>query len=245
MIIILHGDNFTKAREVIIQLQEKLSLKISEENLNAHKKEFNISDITAEDLKAEISSFGLFDDPPFIILDISKAGRKNVRDYIEVLKEAPKETTVVVVSNKALTKSNAFIKSAKGLGAKVLENNEVPKSNVYKFIDAVFEKNKKKSYRELTNLLQDGEDEFYIFSMIMFNLRNLAMYRLDAPEAKSLAPFIKSKLSKVSKEYDQKKLAEIYDEMYKMDLKMKTGRVSKEIAIPLIIEKVTQTANIN
>lgn len=238
MILILHGDNLSKSREILQQVKEKLDVRIPDENLISTKKEININDISPQDLANEISAYGLFSDPPFIILDISDAGRKNLSEHIEVLKKCPVDVTIIVLSNKTLSKANAFIKASNDLKAKVLEQNVTPTSSVYKFTDALFEKNRKKVYVELKNLIIDGEELFYVFAMILYSLRSLATVKLNSKEASSLPPFVKSKLGKQINKFTDIEILNLYKYLYEVDKKLKLGQISPEIAIPLIVEKV-------
>lgn len=238
MIVIIHGENLTKSRDIITQLKTKLDLKTSDENLNYQKKEMDINDITPNMLRETIVSYDLFSDPPFVILDISNAGRKNMDEYIKVLLKTPKEVTLVIYSKKLLSKSNVFIKNASAMNAKVLENIQEPSSNIFAFVDAVWNKNRKKSYEEYKNLLIDREEPFYIITMLFFGLRNITYAKFESKELTQHAPFVVQKATKQAKEFSKEKLLDLYQTAYHMDKSLKTGKINIEHAIPLLIEKV-------
>ncbi len=238
MIIILHGENLTKSRSIISQLKTKLDLKTSDENLDSLKKELDIADITPSLLKETIFSYDLFSEPPFIILDISSAGRKSLDDYLEILENVPTEVTLVIYSKKELSKANFFIKNAGKLKAKVVENFQEPNSNIFAFVDAVWAKDRKKSYEEYKNLIIDGEEPFYVFTMLLFGLRNIAYAKFDSPELKRNAPFVVQKSTKQAKIHSDEKILALYHTAYHIDKNLKTGKINIEHAIPLLMEKV-------
>ncbi len=238
MIIILHGENIAKSRTLISQLKAKLDLKTSDKNLNALKKDLDIADITPGLLNETILSYDLFSEPPFIILEVSNASRKNLDAYIEVLMKVPQEVTLVIYSKKELSRSNVFIKNAAKLRAKVLENIQEPNSNIFAFVDALWSKNRKKIYEEYTSLIADGEEPFYIFTMLIFGLRNITYAKLDSKELVQNAPFVAQKAFRQAKEFSIDKLLDLYRVAYQMDKSLKTGKINIEHAIPLMIEKV-------
>lgn len=240
MIIILHGENASKSREIITQVKQKLDLKVSDENLTANKKEFKLADISENELLEEITSFGLFSDPPFIILDITNMGRTKVDSYVEVLQKAPKEVTIVIYSIKNLTKSNAFIKNAEKLSAKIVENSVEPKANVFKFVDYVMNKKKKQAIKELSTLISDGEDYFYIFSMILYGLRNIAYAVFDSNELSKVSPYAKTKAMNQAKTFGEREFKNLYSEIYQIDKMIKTGKIQAEIGVMLAINKIAK-----
>ena len=120
-------------------------------------------------------------------------------------------------------------------------------SNVFLFVDAVAQKNSKKALLSLKNLVDAGEDEFYIFSMIIYQFRNLfSIFELNskgltsssiAKEAK-LHPFIVSKSKGLLRYYNRAKFKKIYFDLFNMDKQMKAGILSPSLALLLL------TANI-
>jgi DNA polymerase III delta subunit len=230
MIYIVHGEDFIKSRDQIINQLKKLGVK--------GKTELAVSDTTPEQIFELACSQSLFAEPQFIVLDITSAGKLNVDGYIEILKKIPADVTVVVLSAKALTKTNAFIKSAAELKAKIISNEKLPASNIFSFVDALFSKQRLKTYQELLKLIKDDEDPFRIFSMILYGLRNIAAAKFGSPAIANYKPFMKSKLEAQSAKFTEENVKNLFDGLYEIDKGAKTGEITPELMVTLAVEKV-------
>lgn len=230
MILIIHGEDLITSRKTIVSLQEKLN--------QTGKIEYSIIEVTTGELKDSLYTSNLFEGAPFYILDISKAGRTNLDPYLEIIKGMPKETNLVILSNKALTKTNIFIKNAKELNAKIIENSVSEKSNIFKFVDAVFSGNRKLSYTEFRLLMLDSKEAFYIFSMLLYGLRNVTAAKFELASYAKQSPYVQQKSAGQAKAFTEKELKNLYTTFYTLDRDSKLGKVSTEVLIPLAIEKV-------
>jgi len=230
MVYIVHGENFVKSRAQVINQQKKLG--------NIVKTELDISQISPADFRSAVSSGDLFGGIPFVVLDITAAGRMNLDEYFEVIKKAQKKTHIVILSGKELSKTNKFLKEANALGAKVIKNDNDLDVNIFKFVDAVFYKNRKATYTELEKLMTAEENPIYILSMVIYGARNIALIKFKAPSASKMNPFAKSKAKKQAEKFTEEKIKEILECLYELDKKSKNGEVSQEIIIPLAIETV-------
>lgn len=230
MIFLFHGDNLSKSRQTIVHLQNRLKA--------TNKKEVAISEITPQELKEMCASFDIFSEPPFIVLDIASTNNKNLSEYTESLHQMPKGTNLLVLADKELPKSNAFLKEVPNVRGKVILSNRIHQSNIFKFVDALFFKDRKKAYKELRTLLIENEDPYYLFSMVLYGLRNVANAKFEAPSLSKAAQFVKSKAQKQAKNFTEKEIATLYKTIYQTDKKLKTGKISPDIVIPYTIEKI-------
>lgn len=230
MIYILHGENLALARSLILNLQKKLNVE--------ERREFGLLDITPSQLLEAVTTFDLFGNPPFVVFDITNMGRTNVDDYIKVLYQVPSPANLIILAAKELTASNAFIKAAPDLKAKVVLSASKPTANVFKFLDSLFSQNRSSAYTELRNLIVSGEDHFYLFSMTLYQLRNIAHAKFNSPRFNKLAPFVKSKAKKLAERFSQEQIKEFYSYFYSLEKDSKTGKISIDVAIPLAVEKV-------
>lgn len=237
MIFILHGNNYPKSRDLIVQISDKIEVK-NELNSKLYKKEISITEVELDELSEILNSFGLFSDPPLIVIDVSSMGRKNVSKHISLLVEAPKETNTIILANKELPKSNAFIKASQELKAKTILSNVIPTSNIFRFIDNLFSKDRKGTYRELAKLIKSDEDPFYIFSMILYGVRNISYLKHNSPNISKIPSFKKRTITNQSKLFSNNDIRELYTHMYYLDKSVKTGRILPQVMIPLAIEKV-------
>ncbi|KKS21065.1 MAG: hypothetical protein UU80_C0035G0005 [candidate division WWE3 bacterium GW2011_GWA1_41_8] len=230
MIYIVHGENLSYSRNIILNQQKKLRV--------SSRTELSVADITPAQIKDMCHSFDLFGEPPFIVLDISQAGRMKLDGYAEAVTGIPEQTTLIIMSDKELSQANAFIKNAAAIKAKVVLGIKKPSANIFKFVDMVYEKKREQAYKELRRLLEEDQDPFYLFSMLVFGLRNLSISKTESPLAAKMAPFIRSKAKKQAEGFSQESLKALYKEVYEMDKKMKTGGVSPDVAIPYTVEKI-------
>lgn len=235
MIYIVHGNNYATSRTQTLNLQKK--------HLAETREELSINELSPLELLGKYQAKDLFGKNPFIILDISLAGRMKLDEYITVLKKVPTDAVLIILSSKELSKANAFIKSALELKTQVLVNNKIPTSNVFSFVDAVFSKKRENTYRELKNLIEDGEDEFYLFSMILYGLRNIAYCKFNSPNVNKMAPFTKSKAQKQSDQFSEEQIKTLFKELYEIDKGVKTGIVVQSIFLISTIEKIILAGN--
>ncbi|MBU1132766.1 hypothetical protein KKG08_00675 [Patescibacteria group bacterium] len=230
MIYIVHGDDISKSRILIKNQQKKLD--------SDSRIELSITDTTPEQLTEKAHSNDLFGNPPFIVLDVTSMGRMNVDKFIEKIKLIPSETTLIILSDRNLPKTNAFIKSASALGAKENASELSPQSNIFRFIDALFYKQRSKTYNELSKLLEDQVSPFEIFPMILYGLRSIAAAKFNSPSFVKKSSFVKAKAQGQSKLYSKEDILRIFDELQKIDRGTKLGEYDPEMALNLAAEKI-------
>jgi len=231
MIYIVHGDDYPKSRRLIINQQKKLAMGL--------KTERDISDTTPRELYETSCSFDIFGNAPFVVLNIPSTKVANAQDYIEIMKKIPDKTVLIILCDRELGRTNAFYKSAPDLKARVVLNSEVQDSNIFKFVDNVFMKNKMGAYKELEKLHQEDANDFYIMSMLLYGLRNIthAKYHTDVFANKN--SFVKNKAIAQANNFSTDEIRDLYLFMYDVDKKLKTGLIDQELALVRTIEKVT------
>ncbi len=230
MIYIVHGENTVKSRALIINQQKKLGV--------SHKLELDISDTTPVDLFNAVHSVSLFGEAPFVLFNISQAGRSNLEEYSKSLKNAPESAVVIIFSEKPLSAANLFIKNAAGLNAKVINNSNEDNISVFAFLDTLFSKSRKKTYTELNQLLQVETEPMYLFNMIVYQLRSLALFKFAAPSADKKAPFVKAKMARLTKTFSQADIFKLYSQLYDLNKQAVIGEISMEMLVPLAVENV-------
>lgn len=230
MIYIVHGEDLAKSRILIQNQQKKMGVE--------SRIEFEISDITPEALYEKGCSNDLFGNPPFIVLDVTNAGRMDLEPYISKLEKIPEPTTVIILSGKSLSKTNSFIKNTQKLKAKLNINEVAPQSNIFNLVDAVFTKQRDKSYLELAKLIKDQVSAFEIFSMLFYGLRTVASAKLESPSFLKMHEFVKNKSKSQSKQFSQEQLINIFEKFRIIDMKSKLSEIDEELLIPMAIETV-------
>lgn len=229
MIYILHGDNLSRSRSLVVNQQKKI--------MSANKTELDIKDATPAQLKTALISVDFFGNAPFVVFSAS-TNLKILKDYVEVIFQTPEETVLIVVAPRSLPMTNPLIKKAADVGAKVLESNAPPASNIFSFIDALFALNRKRTYLELAKLQKDLEDPIKIFTMMVYGLRNLALVKFNSPGAQKLDPFVKRKSERMSKNFNGGDLKKVYSDFYQLDVDLKTGGISTDMVLTVATEKI-------
>lgn len=121
-------------------------------------------------------------------------------------------------------------------------------SDVFALIDAIALKRKKQAFSELHRLLENGANELYVLSMIVYQFRNLlivsdevirgARTHWDIVKAAKLHPFVAQKTLQVAKNYTFKDLTQIYGELMEFDVDIKTGKIAPQTALDLLVLKL-------
>ena len=173
MIYIVHGEDTSKSRALILNHQKKLGV--------ATKILLDIKSATPNEVYEKSISNSLFGETPLVVLDVTEAGRGEYKSFIGAIKKIPENTTLIIFSPKSLPKTNVFIANAKDLKAKILENNVFADANIFRFTDVLYSKNRVGTYKELNKLILEEYEPFYIFSMILYGLRNIAKVLWQAP----------------------------------------------------------------
>ena len=116
--------------------------------------------------------------------------------------------------------------------------------NVFQFIEAIATGNKKNSVKLLQQFLNNGENENYLLSMVVYQFRTLIIIKdlLDrgrsnatiASEAR-LNPYVVQKSMPVLRHYSLENLIEYYKKLYEFDVKIKTGQIEAMVAIDLLV----------
>jgi DNA polymerase-3 subunit delta len=123
-------------------------------------------------------------------------------------------------------------------------------SDIFVLIDAIASRNSKKALKELHQLLDNGENELYILSMIVYQYRNMLITRdlvergcnsqWELAKRAGLHPFVAGKTLNLVRNYDMVKLKNIYADLLEQDLAIKTGRMESRAVLDLLAIKLCQ-----
>ncbi|KPJ57577.1 hypothetical protein AMJ49_00445 [Parcubacteria bacterium DG_74_2] len=116
-------------------------------------------------------------------------------------------------------------------------------TDIFKTIDAIAQKNKKKALNLIHKHLEKGESPFYLLSMINFQFRSIILIkdliqrRRPLKEA-GLHPYVVKKTFFQAKNFSFHELKKIYQKIFKIDLDVKSGRLKPETALDLLIAEI-------
>ncbi|MFC1663558.1 DNA polymerase III subunit delta [Patescibacteria group bacterium] len=145
-------------------------------------------------------------------------------------------------------KKLASYKRKQKIEAKDVEVLVRPKieTDIFKTIDAIASKNKKRAFELLKEHLEKGESPLYLLSMISFQFRNLLIVKNFIENQKpysailresGLHPFVVKKSYWQAQKFTGEELKKIYQKIFQVDLFIKTGKLKPEDALDsLLIE---------
>jgi DNA polymerase-3 subunit delta len=121
-------------------------------------------------------------------------------------------------------------------------------SNIFNAIEAISCGDKKTALKLLHEQLEKGEDPHYIFSMYIYQFRNMLKvgeyfwqgnynYNEIAKLAK-LHPFVVKKTMAQLKNFNLEKMKEVYKKMEEMDIKIKTGKINPVLALDKLVTEI-------
>jgi DNA polymerase-3 subunit delta len=122
--------------------------------------------------------------------------------------------------------------------------------NIFNMVDAVAIGNKKQAFKLLEDQRKLGEDDTYLFSMILRQFRILLQLRdLFEREDKmtsdvlaktlGLHPYVVKKSLPLVRKYPLRKLKHIYEELLSIDIKTKTGQGDQSMLLDLLVGKIS------
>lgn len=121
-------------------------------------------------------------------------------------------------------------------------------ADIFQTIDALAAKNRKQAIIFIHKHLEKGDSPLYLLSMIIFQFRNLLMVKdkckeggyLPAGASKELGmhPYVIKKTLWQTKKFSFAELKNIYQKIFKIDQEIKTGLISPEIALDLLIAEI-------
>jgi len=141
----------------------------------------------------------------------------------------------------------SFSKKITSENIELLVKSQV-ESDIFKMIDAIGQKNLKVALYECQNLLENGENELYILSMIVYQYRNLLIIK-DLTERNrnlnswalskkaGLHPFVIQKTMAQSHNFGLGDLKKSYRTLLDFDLRIKTGKIEGRAALSLLLAK--------
>jgi DNA polymerase III subunit delta len=126
--------------------------------------------------------------------------------------------------------------------------NSKVESDIFSTIDAISQNNKKRALELVHNHLEKGEDPFYLFSMIVYQFRNLlkvsgfkdqGMFNeYEIAKSAKLHPFVVKKSLAQLRNFTSKDIVQIYLKLQKIDVDVKTGKKDLVLAMDVFIAEL-------
>ena len=120
-------------------------------------------------------------------------------------------------------------------------------NDIFKTIDALASKDKKKALSLLYKHLEDGDSPLYLLSMISYQFRNLLIIKELQDMRRSygsiikesgLHPFVVQKSYYLCNQFSMLELKKIYHKIFQVDSDIKTGKIEAEAALDLLLVEI-------
>ncbi len=173
--------------------------------------------------------------------------RKKFQERKANIKEQALDKFISFVDNNPWQIINEIQKLAHFKNGKEIEIKDIEllikphvEPNIFDTIDAIASKDKKRALKLLRDHIKKGDSPFYLFSMINYQFRNLLiikdlLIKNLSPYSSGLHPFVIKKSSVLARKFDFLELKKIYQKIFEIDLKIKTGKSDAETALDLLI----------
>ena len=161
------------------------------------------------------------------------------------------EKLILYVGNDLWSMNNEIEKLASYKNLRNISSEDVDKlvktrieTDIFKTIDAIAARDKKKALFLLRQHLKSGDAPFYLFSMINFQFRNLLavkdlLERNVSPfSAKNIHPFVIRKSMGLCSKFSFPELKKIYQQLSEIDFKIKVGRLDAETALDILVTAI-------
>jgi len=114
-----------------------------------------------------------------------------------------------------------------------------PQNDIFKTIEALSRKDKKQALLYLQKHLESGDNILYILSMVAYQFKNLLILKDPKAAYKSgLHPFVIKKTAPMAAGFSADQLKKIYNKIFEIDFKIKTGKVDPELALEMFVAEI-------
>jgi len=108
--------------------------------------------------------------------------------------------------------------------------------NIFNMVDSLAQKNKTKTLKLFNQHLEKGEDEFYLLSMFIYQIRNLI--KVKSGGGSDMHPFVIRKTEQQARNFDWDDLKKIYRQLLTIDFDIKMGKIGPKIALELWVSNL-------
>ena len=159
------------------------------------------------------------------------------------------ERLINYIGNDLWQFSNEIVKLASYKKGERIEIEDIEKMSqpkieidIFKTIDAIAEKNKKKALSLIYKHIEKGDSPLYLLSMINFQFRNLLLMKTQGygrinPKL-GIHPFVARKALSQAQKFSLEELKRIYNKIFQFDISIKTGKIDAQSAVDLFVAEI-------
>jgi len=111
-------------------------------------------------------------------------------------------------------------------------------TEIFQTIDALSQGNKKRAMALIEKHLEKGNSPFYLLSMISYQYRTLILAKIGAGRQFGVKPYPLRKAIALTRNISLEKLKKIHQDIFRTDLKIKTGEISPEKGIKTLVAEL-------
>ena len=143
-------------------------------------------------------------------------------------------------------KASGLMEEVKSEDVEILVKPKL-EANIFKIIDALSQKNKKKALKLIQESLLKENKPLVILNMINFQFRGLLIAKTLMEEGKTLNDFLKLNILKpyptrkcwyASTGFSLNQLKKIYQKIFEADLSIKTGKIQPEEGLKMLVAEI-------
>ena len=178
-----------------------------------------------------------------------QAGKNNININQENLKKL-----IAYVGNDLWQLNNELNKLGSYKGDQLINEQDIDllikskiDTDIFKTLDALGKRDKKTDFRLVHEHLEQGENEIYLFSMFIYQIRVLLKLKdliekgtsfYDLPKLSGLHPYVIKKSSEQLRSFSLNQLKNIYKYLLKIELGLKKGRLDGSAALDLFVAEI-------
>jgi len=210
--IILHGEDANKSYERLIFLTEEIRSKEIDVVIQ------DAVDLDITYLRQEISSSGLFGSCKCFVIKnlLSGSKSKNTENLIQVLNQQT-DHEIILWENKGL--SATALKKFKNSKVELFPISPI----IFKFLDLLKPHNTDNILRSWKNIINEGTAPEFVHAMLVRQLKLLIQAK-SGPSYLRIAPYPAKLVTNQATYFTQDHLLDLYQYLYDIDLKIKTGK---------------------
>jgi DNA polymerase III subunit delta len=195
----------------------------------------------------EFNEFGIVEAKEFILNFLKSRGFEIENSALLFLAKAT-ENNPWLLENELEKLVNFYDKSSltlQDIKKQVTLLNQIP--NIFEVLNKIAQGKKREAIFFLEKYLEEGEHPLYLFSMIVWQFRNLLLWRVLSQKRYTLKqiqkktglkePVLKS-CSFLARRFSETQLKKIYRDLYFLDFKIKSGKINPELALYLFLARL-------
>ena len=174
--------------------------------------------------------------------------KKELARYKAVIEESAVNSLILFVGDDLWRLSNelrklaSYSKDIREQDVKLLVKPKI-ETEIFRTIDGLAERNKGLALRLLRGHLEKGDSPFYVFSMFVYQFRNLLAVKSAGGELGRLSrlklhPFVLKKTNLQASRFSLAELKKIYQRIFFLDLAMKTGKISASDSLQTLVAEI-------